>query len=156
MKDAVIWLYGSDEIVLAEDYEKIMSANEIDLSDSSIFRCVCMNCDSPVKWINPYNSTSYFRHPKRKKEVIDQKEDECEKRSNNRSREYIRRINNIKEQTTLGEIVFNFKRIIANLHNMDDKNYSRISLASKNRVVIETFRKIEKFIMFSDKNWIIV
>ena len=144
MKDAVIWLYGSDEIVLAEDYEKIMSANEIDLSDSSIFRCVCMNCDSPVKWINPFNSSSYFRHPKRKKEVIDKNEDECEKRSNNRSREYIRRINNIKEQTTLGAITFNFKRIIANLHNMDDKNYRRIFLASKHWKVVKTFREIEK------------
>ena len=142
MKDAVIWLYGNDEIVLADDYEKIMSANEIDLSDSSIFRCVCMTCDSPLKWINPINSSSYFRHPKRKKEVIESKEDECEKRSNNRSREYIRRINNIKEQTTLGAITFNFKRIIANLHNMDDKNYRRIFLASKHWKVVKTFREI--------------
>ena len=82
MDRASVWLSGIEKVYHKDEFSNIVNAEEFDLKNDYKYQLVCGSCNSPVTFVHHKDGRKYFRHPKRSKKELIEKDKNCDKRSN--------------------------------------------------------------------------
>jgi hypothetical protein len=111
---------------------KIVDAEQLDLTLDEKLRVICPCCNYPLTFIHTLKESRFFRHPKRTKEQLIDPDYQCEQRVASLSLQAIRTYNKIIDRTNIQDFQRHFHKILAEVSapNTDERR-KLFKLASK-------------------------
>ena len=122
---------------------KIVSAQDLDLTLDEKLRIICPSCNHPLTFVRTLKESKFFRHPKRTNEQLLHPEYQCEQRVGGMSTHEVHSHNKIIDQTNLQAFQRHFFRIVTGGEPKPEEVCLEVSRLAFTPKVVKMFTYVE-------------